>query len=51
MDSVEIIRGMSEETFTEVVNTSPRKVRETLYARMGIKGKKEKNRLACSCES
>ena len=42
MDSVEIIRGMSEETFTEVVNTSPRKVRETLYARMGIKGKKKK---------
>ncbi len=42
MDSVEIIRGMSGETFTDVINTSPRKVRETLYARMGIKGKKKK---------
>lgn len=42
MDSVEIIRSMSEETFGDVVNTSPRKVRETLYARMGIKGKKKK---------
>jgi hypothetical protein len=42
MDSVEIIRVMSEETFADVVNTSPRKVRETLYARMGIKGKKKK---------
>ena len=42
MDSVLIIRGMSEETFREVMKTSPRKVRETLYARMGIKSKKKK---------
>jgi hypothetical protein len=42
MDSVEIIRSMLEETFADVVHTSPRKVRETLYARMGIKGKKKK---------
>lgn len=42
MDSVQIIRGMSQETFRDVMHTSPRKVRETLYARMGIKGKKKK---------
>ena len=42
MDSVQIIREMSQETFQDVVQTSPRKVRETLYARMGIKGKKKK---------
>ena len=42
MDSVQIIREMSPATFQDVIQTSPRKVRETLYARMGIKGKKKK---------
>jgi hypothetical protein len=36
----EILRTMSPDRFTEVVSASPRKVREELYRRLGLKPKK-----------
>lgn len=40
MDFIVIVAHMSEETFAEVIQASPRKIRETLFARLGIKAKK-----------
>jgi hypothetical protein len=39
-DYIQMISNMSEETFAEVIQASPRKIRETLFGRMGIKAKK-----------
>jgi hypothetical protein len=41
MSPVEQIAGMSESTFSEVMKASPRKVREMLFSRLGIKAKKK----------
>ncbi len=40
-DSVALVSTMSEETFADVIQASPRKIRETLFARLGIKAKKQ----------
>jgi hypothetical protein len=39
-DFVRVVAEMSSETFAEVIQTSPRKIRETLFGRLGIKAKK-----------
>lgn len=39
-DYIQMISNMSEQTFAEVIQASPRKIRETLFGRMGIKAKK-----------
>ena len=41
MDAVGMVANMSEESFQEVVKVSPRKIRETLFGRLGIKAKKK----------
>jgi hypothetical protein len=41
MQFVSMVSGMSEDTFAEVISSSPRKIRETLFARMNIKAKKQ----------
>jgi hypothetical protein len=38
---IQMVAAMSEATFGEVVGSSPRKIRETLFARMNIKAKKQ----------
>ena len=40
MEWIAIVNKMSDETFGEVVAASPRKIRETLFQRLGIKAKK-----------
>ncbi len=37
---VSMVADMTEDTFAEVISASPRKIRETLFARMNIKAKK-----------
>lgn len=41
MQFVSMVAGMTEDTFAEVISSSPRKIRETLFARMNIKAKKQ----------
>ena len=41
MNFVNMISNMSEDTFAEMVKASPRKIRETLFGRLGIKAKKK----------
>jgi hypothetical protein len=41
MQFVSMVAGMSEDTFAEVIAASPRKIRETLFARLNIKAKKQ----------
>jgi hypothetical protein len=36
-----MVAGMTEDTFAEVISASPRKIRETLFARLNIKAKKQ----------
>lgn len=40
-DFIRIVTDMSGDTFAEVIQASPRKIRETLFGRMGIKAKKK----------
>jgi hypothetical protein len=40
MQFIDLVRGMSEATFAELVQSSPRKIRETLFQRLNIKAKK-----------
>ena len=40
MEWIAIVNKMSDDTFGEVVAASPRKIRETLFQRLGIKAKK-----------
>jgi hypothetical protein len=41
MQFVSMVAGMTEDTFAEVISASPRKIRETLFARLNIKAKKQ----------
>lgn len=41
MQFVSMVATMSEDTFAEVIASSPRKIRETLFARLNIKAKKQ----------
>jgi hypothetical protein len=41
MEFIALVAGVSEDTFLEVVNASPRRIRETLFGRLGIKAKKK----------
>jgi hypothetical protein len=41
LDNASLVSRMSEDTFAEVIQASPRKIRETLFARLGIKAKKQ----------
>ena len=40
MQFIELVAKMSDDTFGEMVQASPRKIRETLFQRLGIKAKK-----------
>ncbi len=40
MQFIQLVAKMSDETFAELIAASPRKVRETLFQRLGIKAKK-----------
>lgn len=40
MQFIDLVAKMSDETFAELVSASPRKIRETLFQRLGIKAKK-----------
>ena len=40
-DSIAIVSDMGADTFQEVISASPRKIRETLFGRLGIKAKKK----------
>jgi hypothetical protein len=40
MQFIGLVAKMSEDTFADVIQSSPRKIRETLFARLGIKAKK-----------
>ena len=37
---ISLVAKMSDDTFQEVIQSSPRKIRETLFGRLGIKAKK-----------
>lgn len=39
MDPILIISRASEDTFSEMIQLSPRKIREAMYSQFGIKGK------------
>lgn len=41
MQFVSMVATMTEDTFAEVISSSPRKIRETLFARLNIKAKKQ----------
>jgi hypothetical protein len=41
MQFIAMISKMSEETFADVISASPRKIRETLFGRLGIKATKK----------
>lgn len=41
MDFIALVSGLSEDTFQEVIAASPRRIRETLFGRLGIKAKKK----------
>lgn len=40
MQFITLVQKMTDETFGELVSASPRKIRETLFQRLGIKAKK-----------
>ncbi len=40
MEFIDLVAKMSDDTFAEMVQASPRKIRETLFQRLGIKAKK-----------
>lgn len=40
MDFIALVAKMADDTFAEMVQASPRKIRETLFQRLGIKAKK-----------
>ncbi|MCC7107822.1 MAG: hypothetical protein IT382_00915 [Deltaproteobacteria bacterium] len=40
MEFIALVAKMSDDTFAEMVQASPRKIRETLFQRLGIKAKK-----------
>lgn len=40
MEYIGLVSGMSPDTFQEVITASPRRIRETLFGRLGIKAKK-----------
>jgi hypothetical protein len=40
MQFIQLVTKMTDETFAELVAASPRKIRETLFQRLGIKAKK-----------
>lgn len=40
MQFISLVNKMTDETFAELVAASPRKIRETLFQRLGIKAKK-----------
>ena len=40
MQFIDLVAKMTDDTFTEMVQASPRKIRETLFQRLGIKAKK-----------
>jgi len=40
MDHIELVTKISESKFQEVVASAPRRIRETLFGRLGIKAKK-----------
>ncbi|MCP4498379.1 MAG: hypothetical protein GY822_00225 [Deltaproteobacteria bacterium] len=40
MDYIALVTKVSEDKFIEVVSSAPRKIRETLFGRLGIKAKK-----------
>ena len=39
---IDLVSEMGGDTFQEIITSSPRKIRETLFGRMGIKAKKKK---------
>ena len=39
---IDLVAEMGGNTFQEIIKSSPRKIRETLFGRMGIKAKKKK---------
>jgi hypothetical protein len=42
MQFISLVADLSPDTFQDVVNASPRRIRETLFGRLGIKAKKKK---------
>lgn len=40
MEFIDLVAKMTDDTFAEMVQSSPRKIRETLFQRLGIKAKK-----------
>lgn len=40
MEYIGLVSGMTPDTFQEVIASSPRRIRETLFGRLGIKAKK-----------
>ena len=42
MEFIQLVSGLSEATFQEIIAASPRRIRETLFGRLGIKAKKKK---------
>jgi len=41
LEYIALVANLSEQTFQEVINASPRRIRETLFGRLGIKAKKK----------
>lgn len=41
MEYIGLVGALSEETFQDVIAASPRRIRETLFGRLGIKAKKK----------
>lgn len=41
MDFIALVAGLSDDTFQDVITASPRRIRETLFGRLGIKAKKK----------
>lgn len=41
MEFISLVANLSEPTFQEVISASPRRIRETLFGRLGIKAKKK----------
>jgi hypothetical protein len=41
MEFISLVANLSDSTFQEVITASPRRIRETLFGRLGIKAKKK----------
>ena len=41
MEFISLVANLSETTFQEIITASPRRIRETLFGRLGIKAKKK----------